>query len=56
MQVPGNLAKLPVTFDPMLGMTYAEALSLQETRGFEFFFFLLWARMDFIQDSDISGL
>lgn len=39
MQVPGNLAKLPVTFDPMLGMTYAEALSLQETRGFEFFFF-----------------
>lgn len=54
MQVPGNLAKLPVTFDPMLGMTCAEALSLQETRGFEFFF--LQARMDFIQDSDISGL
>lgn len=41
---------LPVTFDPMLGMLQPGELSLQETRGLGFFFFLIWARMDCIQD------
>ena len=38
-EVPRNLAVLPVTFDPVLGMLEAGELSLQETRGLGFFFF-----------------